>query len=118
MNYERPMSWYEPDEEFERPTDYGWVREEELPDMTAIQDYLEGIIEALYKTGNVSRIEGCLEELCHIFDISFEPGNLQVEKKKKSDLMQWYLGYQRAQIDQMNHTELTVQDYTKEVNHG
>jgi len=103
------------------PADFGWVHEDDLPEMAAVEDFLKGIYESLYVTGNVDKLEGCLEELFHQFDMKFELGKVQIEKKKQRDLMQWYLGYQRATMDQMNHTERTVQDYEpymKELNHG
>jgi len=118
MAYFAPQSWYEPDVEPETPADYGWVHEDDIPNTDEVQDYLIGMLNALYHDGNVSRLEGCLEELCHLFDVEYKGGDCLLEKKKPRDLMQWYLGYQRATIDQMNHNGRCVQDYMNEVNHG
>lgn len=47
----------------------GWVREEELPDIDFAKEMMEGIIEAVYKTGNVAKLEDCLDELVNCFDM-------------------------------------------------
>lgn len=121
MEYYAPASWYEPDPEPETPADYGWVHEDDLPDFDHCKDMLQGCLEALYKSGDVAKLEDCLEELCHQLDVKFELGTPELEKTGRRDLMQWYLGYQRATMDQMNHSGRTVRDYEpymKEVNHG
>lgn len=109
MNYERPMSWYDP--EPETPADYGWVHEDDLPDFDRCKDMLQGCLEALYKIGDVAKLEDCLEELCHQLNVKFELGTPELEKIGRRDLMQWYLGYQRATIDQMNSSVRTIRDY-------
>lgn len=103
------------------PADLGWVHKDNLPEMEAVEDFLQGIYEALYINGDVDKLEGCLEELFHQFNMKFELGEVQLVKKKTRDLMQWYLGYQRAHLDHLNHTGRGIQDYepyTKEMNHG
>lgn len=82
------------------PTPEGWVREEELPNFNDTRDYLQGIMEALYKDGNVEKLEDCLEELCGLYDVEFKLGVPQLEKKNENQLMHWYLDYQRASIEQ------------------
>jgi len=100
-----PDSWYEPDVEPETPADYGWVHQDDLPDVDHCEDMLKGIIEALYTTGDVAALEDCLDELTGQFDMKLPESEPILEKKNKNRLMHWYLGYQRSHIDHMNNTE-------------
>jgi len=86
------------------PSDEGYVHEDDLPNFDDTRDFLSGIVESLYKTGNVESLEHCLEELCAQYDVEFEPKVPQLETKNKNRLMHWYLGYQRATIENMNST--------------
>lgn len=83
----------------------GYVREEELPDFDDTQRYLQEILGALYESGSVEDIESALEDLCAQFKVAFNPRECQVQNKsdvtKKTGLMSWTLGYQRAVLDQM-----------------
>jgi len=92
-----PYDDYEPD-----PSDYGLIREEDVPSLSDTQDFLKGIVEALYTKADVSQLEHCVEELCHLYDVEFEPKAPVIEEKNKNRLMHWYLGYQRATIENMN----------------
>ena len=84
------------------PADCGWVRKEDIPSAEDTQDFLKGIVEALYKTGNMSDLEHCVEELCGLHDVECEQNSPQVEQKNKNRLMHWCLGYQRATIELTN----------------
>lgn len=53
----------------ENPADFGWVHEDDLPDLDHCKDMLEGIIAALYKTGSIESLEDCLDELTSQFDL-------------------------------------------------
>lgn len=83
----------------DHPLDHGYVSVDSLPDFDKTCDYLMGIQEALYKDGDVKKLEHCLEELCHQYDCRFSAGKPVLENVKKRDLFQWFLGYQRAEMD-------------------
>jgi len=100
--FERNASWYEPEYE-QTPEDYGYIHQDDLPDLEGMRDWLQGVVEAMYKTGDVMEMERCLDELCHALDVPMVAADPAVEKKNQNRLMHWYLGYQRAQIDHMNH---------------
>ena len=87
-------------EDYPGPEDMGYVKAEDLPNFEDTRDFLLGIQEAIYKTGDIEILEHCLEELCHQYQVEFKPKAPQVETKNKNRLMHWYLGYQRASLDQ------------------
>lgn len=91
------------------PEDDGYYHQDDLPDFDSCEDFLKGIIEAVYVTGDIKDLENCLDELTaqfsNQFDIKLPESEPILEKKNKNRLMHWYLGYQRAHIDQMNNTE-------------
>ena len=68
---------YEP----ETPADYGWVHEDDLPDMDHCKDMLQGIIDAIYKTGDIAKLEDCLDELTHQFEMKIPESDPVLEKK-------------------------------------
>lgn len=72
------------------PQDYGWVREDEQPEKKTCVDMIEGLLEAVYVTGNVESIEFCLEELAYQYGINV-PSSLPVidSKKSKPSLRAW-----------------------------
>lgn len=74
-DYGPPDSWYEPDVEPESPADYGWIREDDIPDLDGVKDFLKGVLEAVYVTGNVEELENCLDEICSQFDLKLPAGN-------------------------------------------
>lgn len=92
---------YDYDYDYPTPEDDGYIHESDLPNFDSTRDYLQGIVEAVYKTGDLEMLEHCLEELCGQFELKYEMGELQLAKKKNG-LMTWYLGYQRATLDMMN----------------
>lgn len=79
---ERPNWWYDPDPEPETPADYGWIHEDDCPDIEHCQDMLKGIMEALYKTGNVAMLEDCLDELVGQFDLKLPQTEPILEKRE------------------------------------
>ncbi len=92
---------YDYDYDYEEPA--GYVREEEVPNLEHLRDHVQGIIEAVYESGDVMKLEFCLDEVCGELDVAIHKGEPILEKKKSNDLMQWYLGYQRATIDHLNN---------------
>lgn len=78
-------------------------------------DFLEGVQEAIYETGDIESLENCIQELCAILDCDFLGAKKEKPKLKRSnDLMEWYLGYQRAHLDQINGNKRTVESYQLE----
>lgn len=63
-------------------------------------DWLEGVLEAVYDTGDGAALEEHLEELCHALSVPF-PADKARKLRGSSPLMQWYLGYQRAHLDRI-----------------
>lgn len=86
------------------PEEYGYVRECDVPNAGRLYEFLEGVIEALYDTGDLENLEHCLEEACAEVNLSLPAKTLKV-KSKEADL-QYYLGYQRGMIDSMNQRAL------------
>ena len=98
-DFNPPDSWYEPDCE-ETPADYGWVHEDDLPNFEHVKDMLQGMMECLYKTGDVSQLEDCLDELCHQFDLKLMAGSPVLHKKSdelSSNLFNLGIALSRAQ---------------------
>lgn len=89
-------AWLEPDYQ-ETPADYGWVHETELPNLDACSEWLQDIMAAIYKTGDLNQLEFAIEELCDELGVKYTLGDLKFRE------MQYHLGYQRALID-MNNT--------------
>jgi uncharacterized protein (DUF1499 family) len=89
--------------------DDGYFHKDDLPDFDDCEDFLKGIIEAIYVTGNVDDLENYLDKLSaqfvNQFNIKLPESEPILEKKNKNRLMDWYLGYQRAHIDHMKYTE-------------
>lgn len=107
------MNAYQEEEYFVIPEDFGYISEDELPNFDETQQFLSGIQEALYKTGDVETLEHCLEELCAQFKTPFNPGDMKFASQKTRDLQQWFLGYQAASRDE--HTGRTIADYEQYV---
>lgn len=84
MNWSNYDAWktstpedYEP----ESPADYGWIHEDDCPDIDHCADMLKGMIEALYKTGDVAALEDCLDELAGQFDLKLPRDEPILEKR-------------------------------------
>lgn len=63
------------------PEDLGWVSESEMPKVNIVKDYLQGVINAVYKTGNIFELENCLDEICEQFDLKLPQGNPVICRK-------------------------------------
>ena len=62
------------------PEDYGWVRVDEIPDLDHMKDFLQGLIEAIYVTGDVDHMETCLEEVASQMGLKLPIGAPKLEK--------------------------------------
>ena len=80
--------------------DAGYIHESNLPDLDHLRDHVQGMIDAMYKTGDVGALESSLDEVCYVLGIKLNEGEPKIEKAQSGNIMQWYLGYQRALLDQ------------------
>ena len=58
------------------------------------RNYLEGVMECIYDSGDMKKLEHCLEELCSLYDVEFELKPLKVCKnneKREEKIAQWYI---------------------------
>ena len=79
-----------------------FIYRKEVPNLTHLKDHLRGIADAFYKTGNIHSLENSLDECFHVLGMKLDQECQPVlEKKGFTDLMQWYIGYQYAQKDQL-----------------
>lgn len=85
MSFERPNSWYELDSN-DASINSGWVHENDLPDILNMKDFLLGVIEAVYVTGDVQSLETCLDELCSELKMKLPSSNPVLEMKKSDNL--------------------------------
>lgn len=67
-----------------------------------LQDHVSGIVEAVYKTGDVEALESSLEEICAELGVKLGSNKIKLEKIKNIDSASYHLGYQRCQIDLMS----------------
>ena len=84
------------------PEDSGYIHQDDLPNLDRVRDFIEGVKECLYKSGDVGMMESHLDEICHELGMKLNAGDPVIEKRGQRNMMTWYLGYQRAQIDQIN----------------
>jgi hypothetical protein len=93
------------DMDYDSPTEFGYIHEDDLPSFEDTRAFLRGAIEALYETANVSKLEGMLEELCFQFDVKFPRKEVLVEPKLRGSLMDWYLTYQKDHLKKIANGE-------------
>lgn len=67
----------------------GWVRVEDLPDLEHIKDHLQGMIDAIYETGDIFALEFSLDEICHQFKIPLNLKEPIIKKAEKKDYREW-----------------------------
>ena len=79
---ERPDWWYEPDVEPETPADYGWIHEDDVPDLDACERFLQVMIKCVYENGNMEIFEDALDELAAQFDLKLPEGKPVLEKRE------------------------------------
>lgn len=58
-----------------------FVRYEELPDYDHAENHLHGVINAVYKTGNVEDLLWHLEEVLHVFNMNLPTRETKLQKK-------------------------------------
>ena len=76
------------------PADYGWVHEDDIPDLDHAKDMLEGVLEAIYVTGNIEKLEDCLDELTGCFELKIPATAPLLEKKgMNKNLLQAFAGF-------------------------
>lgn len=103
-DYGPPDSWYEPDYDPPTPADYGWIHEDDVPDLDHCTDMLKGILEAVYVTGNVEELENCLDELSGQFDLKLPAGDPVLCRKPtkfSEKLFEFGVALSRAQAGQV-----------------
>lgn len=104
-DYGPPDSWYEPDCDPVTPADYGWVHEDDVPDLDHCKDMLQGIIEAFYQTGSVEELENCLDEICGQFDLKLPAGQPVLINRPSQNFSEKLFAFgtalSRAQADQL-----------------
>lgn len=70
------------DDMYEGHEDY--VHIDSLPDFDHVKDHLEGVLQAMYVTGNVDALERSLEEVLAQFDMEIPRNEPVITKKKES----------------------------------
>jgi hypothetical protein len=66
------------DEYYETPD--GWVRSDEVPDVESVKDHMYGVLESMYKTGDVSDLERSVEEICAYLNMPFPTSDLKLKR--------------------------------------
>jgi len=72
--------------------------------LDAVLDHMEGVLDAVYVTGNISSFENSLEELCAHLGIRYKPGKVLIQGSTVRGL-EYQLGYQRALLDKASDRE-------------
>lgn len=81
--------WSEPDFDPITPADYGWVHENDIPNLDHVKKCLKGIVDSVYFTGDIDELENYLDEVCEEFDVKLpisEPVICQKTKGFSNDL--------------------------------
>jgi hypothetical protein len=86
-NHMKTIDWLSEPQEQPSPADYGYVHKDDVPDVSHCRDMLEGIIEAVYKTGDVAKLEDCLDELAAEFGIKLPETEVLVKSPKYAKKM-------------------------------
>jgi len=88
----------DPDPIEKTPEDYGYIHEDDLPDIDFIKDQMRSIIQSVYITGDVMRLESSLDEVCHELNMKIHQGAPVLYKKQPTTLGA-YIEYQRDLIN-------------------
>lgn len=97
------MSYYEFDN-YPTPEDFGWIHEDNLPNLDLCKKTLNSAIEAVYFSGNIDQLENCLDELCAQFDLMLparESALVRDPKKFSEKLFDFGVALSRAQAEQI-----------------
>jgi len=74
------MRNYLEEDAYEPDIDTGdYIHIDDLPDIDKAKDFLGGIVEAVYETGNMDLLEHCLEELCEILEVKMPAGKPRIK---------------------------------------
>jgi hypothetical protein len=73
--------WNEPDFDPPTPADYGWIHEDDIPDLNSTKCFIKGMLESVYLTGNIEKLEECLDEICGQFDLKLPEGKPVICRK-------------------------------------
>jgi hypothetical protein len=65
--------------------DMGYTSNSNLPNLEHARDFMRGVLEAVYETGDTSRLDDCLEEVCHVLDLKFEQKDIKLESIEKQN---------------------------------
>lgn len=89
MNWSNYDAWktstpedYEP----ESPADYGWIHEDDVPDLDACRGFIEVLIKSVYEVGNIEILEDALDELAAQFDVKMPDNDTQPILEKKGSV--------------------------------
>ena len=63
------------------PADFGYYHQDDIPNVDLTRDFLQGMLEAVYETGDIDMLERCLEELCYEYCVKYE---LKAPKMRKA----------------------------------
>jgi len=77
MSYAYNDSYYEPHYE-NTPADYGWIREENVSDMSECKILLIKLIEAVYDTGNMELVDRYMKLLADELDVDLPPSDKKI----------------------------------------
>ncbi len=73
-------------------------------DMDMAADYMEGLVKALYTTGDKDKLHDMVEELCALFNVDMPDGKMRVTETADTK-KHFILGYQRALLDMTKSKE-------------
>lgn len=66
------------------PEDFGYIDEKDSLDREQIKDYLQGVIDAIYVTGDTNHLEDMVEELAHQVNLNYQTKELKIKKTEEN----------------------------------
>lgn len=69
----------------ETPADYGWIHEDDLPDLDFVRYELANLVKAVYKTGNINDLEKSLEEICESLEVNYPDHAPAIAKQEQEN---------------------------------
>ena len=91
--------FYNNEEDFYKEDEY--VHRSLLPDQNLVQEFLTGVLNSVYSSGDTGDLDHCLEELCDILGVEFKKRDCVLEIKQS--LLGKHLDRQRKQINILNN---------------
>lgn len=90
------------------PEAWGYVHEDNIPDLQFCSEMLENIIEAIYVTGDVGKLEDSLDELTNQFDLRLPRTDPLLEKKDLNlNLLRAFAGFTKEYAEAITQKEYT-----------